>query len=264
VIHELDSAYRNAQVPVERRLGMLRKHHGTLALDVYTMPLASEIELLTLTGEYEKALAMMRSHRFRIWEGGEGLHTTFVNANVLRGRELMKAGDTARARAFFEAAAEFPLNLEAKKYYASGRSGEVFYHQGTFYEAAGMPVEARRAFEKAVAERQYYHSYGVPHYYRGQALKKLGRSVEAKPLFEALIERGRRELAEIETSTGISFFAKFGDLTTDEIRRSSAHYLVGLGYLGLEDEPRARAEFEQAARLDIYDLWARVMLSPLG
>jgi tetratricopeptide (TPR) repeat protein len=250
-------------VPVERRLGMLRKHHETLASDVYTMPLASEIELLALTGQYETALSMMRSHRFRRWEGGEGLHTTFVNANVLRGLELMKAKEPARARAFFEAAAEFPLNLEAKKYYASGRSCEVFYHQGIFYEAAGEPAKARQAFEKAVAERQYYHSYGAPHYYRGQALKKLARSEEAKPLFEALIERGRRELAEIETSTGISFFAKFGDLTTDEIRKSSARYFVGLGYLGLEDKTRAKAEFKQAAGLDIYNLWAKVMLSQL-
>jgi tetratricopeptide (TPR) repeat protein len=263
VIHELDSAYRSAQVPLERRLGMLRKHHETLASDVYTMPLASEIELLAQTQQYETALSMMRSHRFRIWEGGEGLHKTFVDANVLRGLELLKAGEPGRARAFFEAAAEFPLNLEAKKYYASGRSCEVFYHQGVFHEAAGEPAEARRAFEKAVAERQYYHSYDVPHYYRGQALKKLGRPEEAKPLFEALIERGRRELAEIETSTGVSFFAKFGDLTTDEIRRSSAHYLVGLGYLGLEDGARAKAEFQQAARLDIYNLWARVMSSQL-
>ena len=263
VIHELDSAYRSAQVPLERRLGMLRKHHETLAADVYTMPLASEIELLAQTGQYEKALSMMRAHRFRIWEGGEGLHTTFVDANVLRGLELLKANEPARAQAFFEAAAEFPLNLEAKKYYASGRSCEVFYHQGVFHEAAGEPAEARRAFEKAVAERQYYHSYDVPHYYRGQALKKLGRPEEAKPLFEALIERGRRELAEIETTTGISFFAKFGDLLTDEIRRSNAHYLVGLGCLGLEDRARARAEFQQAASLDIYNLWARVMLSQL-
>jgi tetratricopeptide (TPR) repeat protein len=262
-IHELDSAYRNAQVPVERRLGMLQSHHETLAADVYTMPLASEIELLALTGEYEKALALMRSHRFRIWEGGEGLHTTFVDANVLRGFELLKAGKVDGARPFFEAAAEFPLNLEAKKYYASGRSSEVFYHQGVFYEAAGQAAEARRAFRKAVAERQYYHSYGVPHYYRGQALKKLGRPAEAKPLFEALIERGTRELAEIETSTGISFFAKFGDLTTDEIRQSRAHYLMGLGYLGLEDQARAKVEFDQAARLDIYNLWAKVMSSQL-
>jgi tetratricopeptide (TPR) repeat protein len=228
------------------------------------MPLASEIELLAQSGRYEEALAMMRSHRFRIWEGGEGLHTTFVDANLLRGLELVRSGDVARAQPFFETAAEFPLNLEAKKYYAGGRSCEVFYHQGLFYEAAGKPTEARRAFEKAVAERQYDHSYGAPHYYRGQALKKLGRPEEARPLFEALIERGRRELAEIETSTGISFFAKFGDLSTDEIRKASAHYLTGLGYLGLEDATRAKAEFRQAASLDIYNLWARVMASQLA
>jgi tetratricopeptide (TPR) repeat protein len=261
VIHELDSAYRSAQVPVERRLGMLRKHHETLAADVYTMPLGSEIELLVQTGQYEPALSLMRSHRFRIWEGGEGLHMSFVNANLLRGLELLKAGEPARARAFFEAAAEFPANLEAKKYYASGRSCEVSYYQGLLHEAAGETAKARDAFEKAVAERQSYHSHGAPHFYRGQALKKLGRAQEAKPLFEALIERGRRELAEIETSTGISFFAKFGDLLTDEIRRSNAHYLAGLGYLGLEDRQRAAAEFKQAVTLDIYNLWARVMAS---
>jgi hypothetical protein len=76
---------------------------------------------------------------------------------------------------------------------------------------ASCEAGPRRAFEKAVAERHYYHSYGVPHFYRGQALKKLGRREEAKPLFEVLVETGTRELAEIETSTGISFFAKFGD-----------------------------------------------------
>jgi hypothetical protein len=92
VIHELDSAYRNAQIPVERRLGMLREHHETIASDVQTMPLASEIELLTLTGRYEEALSMMRSHRFRIWEGGEGLHTTFVDQRFHPGPVLGAAG----------------------------------------------------------------------------------------------------------------------------------------------------------------------------
>ena len=99
LIHELDSAFRNAQVPIERRFNMLRKHHETLVADVYTEPLGSEIELLALTGQYEKALALMKSHHFRIWEGGEGLHTTYVDANILRGLELMKVGQPAGARA---------------------------------------------------------------------------------------------------------------------------------------------------------------------
>jgi tetratricopeptide (TPR) repeat protein len=259
VIHELDTAYRNAQVPVEKRLGMLRKHHETLVSDEYTMPLASEIELYALTGQYDKALSMMSSHHFYIWEGGEGLHTTFVNANLLRGLELLNTNQPDEARPYFEAAAEFPLNMEAKKYYAGGRSCEVFYYQGVFYEAIGDEARAREAFESAVAERQYSHSSGVPHFYRGQSLKKLGRAAEAKPLFEALIARGQRELAEIDTTTGISFFAKFGDQLTDDIRRSEAHYFVGLGLLGLNEREKAKAEFTKAAGFDIYNLWAKVM-----
>jgi tetratricopeptide (TPR) repeat protein len=263
VIHELDAAYRNAQVPVEKRLGMLLEHHAILVSDEYTLPLASEIELHALTGHYDKALSMMNSHHFYIWEGGEGLHTTFVNANLLRGLELMKANRPEQARGYFEAAAEFPYNMEAKKYYAGGRSCEVFYYQGAFYEAIGDQASARQAFEKAIAERQYYHSYGEPHFYRGQSLKKLGRFDEAKPLFDALIQRGQRELAEIETTTGISFFAKFGDQLTDDIRKSNAHYLVGLGFLGLDDKAKAKGEFTEAARFDIYNLWAKVMLAQL-
>ena len=263
VIHELDAAYRNAQAPVEVRFEALRKYHETLVSDEYTMPLASEVELYALMGQYDKALSMMRSNHFYIWEGGEGLHTTFVDANLLRGLELMRAGEPEKARPYFEAAAEFPLNMEAKKYYAGGRSAEVFYYQGIFHEAAGEPAKARKAFEKAVAERQYYHSYGRPHFYRGEALKKLGRAAEAKPLFEELIQRGRRELAEIETTTGIDFFAKFGDQLTDDIRRSNSHYLIGLGFLGLDDKARAKEEFKKAAGFDIYNLWAKVMTAQL-
>jgi tetratricopeptide (TPR) repeat protein len=264
LIHELDTAYRNAQVPVERRHAMLRKHHQTLVSDVYTEPLGNEAELLTLAGKYEEALSLMKDHYFRIWEGGEGLHATYVDANLLRGFELMREGQPARARTFFEAAKEFPLNLEAKKYYAGGRSCEVFYNEGEYYAAIGDQTGARKAYEAAVAERQYYHAYGVPHFYRGLALKKLGRGDEAKPLFEALIQRGTKELAAIETSSGIDFFAKFGDQLTDDIRRSNAHYFIGLGLLGLGDQAKAKAEFTQAAHFDIYNLWAKVMMARLN
>jgi len=259
VIHELDVAYRNAQVPVEQRLGALQRHHATLVADEYTMPLASEIELYALEGEYDKALSMMGSHHFYIWEGGGGLHTTFVDANILRGLELLDAGQPEEARPYFEAAGEFPLNMEAKKYYAGGRSCEVFYYQGVFYEATGDDARAREAFESAVAERQYAGSYGPPQFYRGLALEKLGRAAEARPLFEGLIARGRRELAEIDTTTGISFFAKFGDRLTDDIRRSNAHYLIGLGMLGLGEKDEAQVELTKAAEYDIYNLWARAM-----
>lgn len=263
LIHELDAAYRNAQVPLSKRFGMLIEHHETLVSDEYTMPLASEIELYVLKGNYDKALSMMDDHHFYIWEGGEGLHTSYVDANLLRGLELLHENQKEEARSYFEAAAKFPFNMEAKKYYAGGRSCEVFYYQGLFYESIGDAARAGQAFEKAGAERQYDHSYGPPHFYRGRALEKLGRADEAKPLFEALIQQGRRELEEIETTSGISFFAKFGDKLTDDIRRSNARYLVGLGLLGLNEVDEAKAEFVKAANFDIYNLWAKVMADEL-
>lgn len=261
LIHELDSAYRNAQVPVDRRLAMLNRHHQTLISDVFTEPLGHKAEVLTLAGQYEQALALLKDHYFRIWEGGAGFYATFVDANLLHGLELMKSGERARAKAFFDAAKEFPRNLEAKKYYAGGRSCEIHYYEGAYYEALGDQAKARQAYEQALAERQYYDSFGVPHFYRGLALKKLGRPEEAKPLFDALVKRGKAELARIETTSGIDFFAKFGDLLTDDIRRSNAHYFIGLGLLGLDQHAQAKEEFARSARYDIYNLWAKVMLS---
>lgn len=261
LIHELDSAYRNAQVPVDRRLAMLNRHDQTLISDVFTEPLGHKAEVLTLAGQYEQALALLKDHYFRIWEGGAGFYATFVDANLLRGLELMKSGERARAKAFFDAAKEFPRNLEAKKYYAGGRSCEIYYYEGAYYEALGDRARARQAYENALAERQYYDSFGVPHFYRGLALKKLGRPEEAKPLFDALVKRGKAELARIETTSGIDFFAKFGDLLTDDIRRSNAHYFIGLGLLGLDQHAQAKEEFAKSARYDIYNLWAKVMLS---
>ncbi len=55
----------------------------------------------------------------------------------------MKTGESAKARSFFEAAKEFPLNLEAKQYYAGGRSCEVFYHEGTERVIQTSPLTAR-------------------------------------------------------------------------------------------------------------------------
>ena len=261
LIHELDSAYRNAQVPVDRRLAMLNRHHQTLISDVFTEPLGHKAEVLTLAGQYDQALTLLKDQYFRIWEGGAGLYGTFVDANLLRGLELMQSGERARAKAFFDAAKEFPRNLEAKKYYAGGRSCEIHYYEGAYYEALGDQAKARQAYEQALAERQYYDAFGAPHFYRGLALKKLGRSEEAKPLFEALVKRGKAELARIETTSGIDFFAKFGDQLTDDIRRSNAHYFIGLGLLGLDQQAQAKEEFARSARYDIYNLWAKVMLS---
>jgi len=261
VIYELDAVYEKAQVPPENRLVFLQKHHETLIKDDYLLPLEREIGLYTQLGNYDKALELMKPYHFRRWEGGANVYASYVDANILRARELQGEKKFEQALRYLEAADKFPLNLEASKEFAGGRTCEVQYHMGIAYEAMGDKEKARRSYERAVAERQYYDEYDVPHFYQGQALKKLGRGSEALLLFEELIKRGEEILQAIETDAGVSFFAKFGERDTPEVRKARAHFFVGLGWLGKGDASRAKSEFEQSVALDINHLWARVMLS---
>ena len=152
---------------------------------------------------------------------------------------------------YLEAALRYPLKMEASKPFAGGRPSEVHYFIGYAYELMGDSDKARESYEQAVAERQYYHRPSIPHYYRGLALKQLGRTEEANQLFDGLIKLGDERLAAVGTSSGLSFFAKFGERDTPEARKARAHHFIGLGYSGKGEYARAKAEFEMARQLDI-------------
>jgi tetratricopeptide (TPR) repeat protein len=261
IIYEYDALNEKAQTPPEKRLAFLEKHHETLAADGYWMPLECEARLDVQLGRYDKAIELAKAFHYRRWEGGANVHTSFVDANILRGLELLKAKEYDKALKYMEEAATFPLNMEAAEDFAGGRTCEVFYRTGTVYEAMGNKDKAKEYYEKAVAERQYYDELEVSHYFRGQALKKLGKTAEAEKLFDGLIKQEEADLRNIETSTGLSFFAKFGERDTPEVRKARAHYLIGLGYQGKGAAARARSEYETAARLNINLLWARAMIN---
>ena len=263
IIFEYDALGEKAQIAPGKRLAFLEKHHETLISSTYLLPLESEIRLHVRLGHYDKAIELARPYHFRRWEGGANVHTAYVDANLLRGLEHFRAKDYEKALKYMEEAATFPLNMEAAEDFAGGRTCEIFYRTGTVYEAMGNKEKAKEFYEKAVAERQYYDELDVSHYYRGLALQKIGRSGEAVKLFDELIKQEENDLRSIETSTGLSFFAKFGERDTPEVRKARAHYLMGLGYAGKNDRTRARMEFEKAAQLNINLLWPRALLSLL-
>ena len=53
----------------------------------------------------------LAGRHFDTWEGGTGIHDTYVEAHILRGRGALEAGDAAAALRDFEAALEYPANL---------------------------------------------------------------------------------------------------------------------------------------------------------
>jgi len=65
------------------------------------------------------------------------------------------------------------------------------------------------------------------------------------------------------TSSQIDFFAKFGEQQSQRSRLADAHYMAGLGYLGLNEKGKARQEFNQALEAGPDHLGAKTMLAQL-
>lgn len=244
---ELDRLYEAAGAPVAKRLDMLLKHHDTvLGRDD---ALTREIELLIVAGladapKLDRALDLLATRHFRNWEGSTHIHNVYVDACLARGQQLAAEKKHREALAAYEAALEYPENLEVGRARRSPRTTQIQYLIGTAHEALGDAAAARAAFEKAVAGRD--RGATEASYFHGLALQKLGRAEEAKPIFERLVEAGEQQLTTGETP---DYFAKFGEKQSDNVRRANAHYLVGLGQLGLGRRIEAQTAFRQALTL---------------
>jgi len=258
---ELDRLYEAAGVPVARRLEMLSCHHHTVAGrdDAVTR----EIELLIVAGledpaKLDRALALLATRHFRNWEGSTHIHNVYVDACLTRGQLRLAAGQAPEALRDFLAALDYPDNLEVGRARRSPRIAQIQYLIGIAYEALGDTDSAQAAFQKAVAGRD--GSGTESSYFRGRALQKLGRADEAQPIFQHLIKAGEEQLTRGETP---DYFAKFGERQSESVRLANAHYLIGLGQLGLGHTPEAQAAFRQALAVHPAHRGAAVAAAPL-
>lgn len=242
-LYELDVQYEAGGAPLARRLESLTRHHDVVARR--DDALTREIVLLTAAGRAERALELLRGRRFRNWEGSSQIHGVYVDACLAQGQRLLRAGMHREALREYEAALEYPDNLEVGRARRSPRNAQIQYLIGTAHEALGDPSRAKAAFERAAegrgrgaSESQYYH---------GLALRKLGRTDEAGPVFEQLVKEGEERL---QREAAPDYFAKFGGRDSERGRKAEAYFLQGLGRLGQGRPADARAAFAQALAQD--------------
>ncbi len=254
---ELDALYERAGVSHQKRLALLVKNHDTAA--VRDDALVREIALHIAMGDYDRAILLLDSHHFHLWEGQEkGVHEHYVDAHLLRGEKLLKASRSSDALKDFEAALEYPERFEtARPYRGGGREPQVFYYLGTAYEAMGNKARAKSYFGQALEAKL---SGSELLYYQGLSQKKLGAEVEALKIFEGLIRTGQERLS---ARPAVDVFAKFGSEQIESQQKARAHYLMGLGFLGKGEKADARQAFELALKLDPNNLWAQIQLSSL-
>jgi tetratricopeptide (TPR) repeat protein len=99
---------------------------------------------------------------------------------------------------------------------------------------------------------------GAQSYYQALCLQKLSQPDKAKAMFQALVDSGQRALTEPAPTE-----AGRGRPQSPRLRTANAHYTIGLGYLGLGDAAKAKAELSQAVQTSPDLLGARTALAGL-
>lgn len=254
---ELDTLYEIASVDPVRRLAMMEPHHAVISQ--YQDSLLREIMVLILVGRYDQAVELLAGHHFHAREGGERLHEVYMDAHLLRGIRSLKNGRPTEALEDFRRATECPDNLATGRQGSDRRAAQVAWYTSLAHEALGQAQEAqdlhRKTADQAIASR-----YPEARFCGGLCLQRIGRQEEADKVFDGLIEGGKAKLNEGEE---LDYFAKFGERQSERARAADAHFSIALGLLGKGKKDRARAEFEQAVRLNASHVWARFQLAEL-
>jgi len=251
LLYELDLIYAAGREDPLKRLKLLQEHHEMIANNNVADALSREVMLLVQLGRYDEALAIAENEYFRQWEGVSKAYDSYVDAHLLRGWQHFNAGNYEQALEDYLAAKVFPDNMMVAESYRGGRLGQIYYFAGTAYEAMNNASKATEYYRLA-ADRREEEDLSDNHYYKALALQKLGRTGEADEIFDGLIGLGQQRLE----SQDIDFFAKFGERQTPDDRKSEAHYLTGLGYLGKDMDDDAIREFKEAVKLNINHIWA--------
>jgi tetratricopeptide (TPR) repeat protein len=268
VFSELDKLYEENGVAPEKRLALLESHQAVINRDEV---IAREVNLEIFAGKADAALKLLKSRFFRAWEGGGrfSLGDSWVNVNLVRGHQQFAAKRYQEALAAYQAALELPANLQEAVGTLAGRRGEVDYWIGNAYQALGNTEKARQSWQDAAGNSAApaekgpgrpgeggeggrgrspvgggaagAHVAQAAKYYQALALEKLDEGDRAKAIFDQLAADGAMALIAAPKLDGKSYAT-----AAQRAQVADAHYLAGLGLLGLNNKDKAKQEFSAA------------------
>lgn len=248
--YELDVLYELNNKSLELRYDLFSSNNGVVKerQDSYLR----EIEVLLLNGKTDTVLSSLMGHTFLRQEGVVSLHDLFVDAQLLKGMELLQAGAPEQALGHFLLANTYPQNQQIGRITSYHKEAQIFYFTGLAYLEMDQKSEAKSYFRKAVdtptgnSEYLYYHALSQ---------QELGQENEAMASSALLIKRGKEALENVDE---LDFFAKFGEKAGVDARKASAYYLMALGYRASGDNDKAQENFARALELRNSILWANV------
>ena len=252
---ELDRLYEREQKPVAERLALYEKFESVVMK--HDDAVIRLLSMFNQAGQFDRAIAILDTRHFHVWEGGGEVHRYFVDAHLLSGMKKMSEEDYAGAVRSFEIADTYPDNLEVgRPSGAAGNNAKVFYFKGKAYQGLGNEAKARECFEIAIAAGRRRDANELA-FFRGMALKELDRPAEADAEINALSEAVRRQRESREL---IDQYSKFGEDGTRSERVAQLQYLLGLVHLARGEREQANAEFQTAIKANPDLIWARQFL----
>ncbi|MEO7909513.1 MAG: DUF5107 domain-containing protein, partial [Roseiflexaceae bacterium] len=264
VLFELDQLDKKLNRPPAERLARLEHYSGLVAQrDDLTI---ERVTALNLLGRSDAAFQLLMSRTFHPWEGGEGRVTGQYLASLVElARRHIQNGEHAAAIQLLEQAQIYPPNLGEGKLYGA-QENNIFYELGRAYAGQHADSQAKAAFVRASTglsdpTSAIFYNDQPPDmiFYQGLAQQRLGQASAARAIFQKLVDYGR---AHIDDQVQMDYFAVSLPtfLVFDEDlslrNRIHCHYMIALGYTGLDDRAQAETHYGAALKLDASHLGA--------
>jgi tetratricopeptide (TPR) repeat protein len=259
ILMELDQLYKKLNYTPEKRLQHLEKYPELIDErdDLYLERAA----LYNLTNRFDVAYDLLMKRKFYPWEGCEGKATgQYVISLTEMAKQSIQKGDWSKAIEFLLMSQSYPENLGEGKLYGA-QENQQLYWLGMAYEGLGDFEKATFCWKEASkglnqVETAMFYNDQQPDtiFYQGLSLLKLNEKEDAEKRFTMLIQHG---LQHMDDKMKIDYFAvSLPDLLIwedDLDHRNKIHctYLMGLGYLGLQQMEKARELLYKAHKMDV-------------
>lgn len=257
LVFELDSLYQKLNLPLTDRLNFLQSHRELV--DQRDDSVIQLITLLNETGDYQAAYDAIMGRIFHPWEGGEGkVSTQYEYALVELAKQDLANNDAAAAIDKLKQALVYPRSIGEGKL-PIAHDDIIDFYLGLAYKQLGETDQATAYFQSATigldepTGMMYYNDQPADTiFYQGLAYEQLGRPDLATGKYYKLVSYGEKHV--FDTFKMDYFAVSLPDaLTFDEDyqARNTIHcyYLMGLGYLGLDQGAKAKEMFDKATEL---------------
>lgn len=259
ILMELDQLYKRIGYAPGKRLAFLEKHlPQVLERDDL---LIERITLYNQLGRYQEAKELISQFKFHPWEGGEGKITgQYVICRMELAKNAINEKRFSEALALLKETDKYPENLGEGKL-SNAEENDIWYYKGVAYRGLGDDENAVRCFAEATIgssepQQAFYYNDQQPDkiFYQGLAWRALGEEDKARSRFNKLINHGEKHLFD---NCRIDYFAvSLPDLAIweddlDKRNRIHCNYVMGLGYLGLNDTEKAIEFLNKVIDLDI-------------